>query len=182
LRRHQTRRRTRLTGLSVWGASWEYTESERDRVRKLIDFLEDRRVLFDDFAIEVPEAVFASIVGIREELTKTLQALGEDAAASSVLRRMRGACSLFLSGPGREAGFGYGFWIGLGQLRGYLGSELSNLSGYYEIEIDGPLHKVLTPTIEQDASLEGINPRFQLPRVLQVPPPSDLPFDTSERD
>jgi hypothetical protein len=141
----------------------------------LIVFLEDRRVLFDDFAVEIPEAVFQSILEIRAELTRTLQELPEGASAGPTLRRMRGACSSFLSGPGSEAGFGYGFWLGLGQLRGYIGDDVAALAHGYGIDVHGPLERILAPTLEDDAALRTQTFEFRPPRRLYVEPPEDLP-------
>jgi len=69
-----------LTGFStpVFGISWQPPESDREIVRKLMTFFEDRRALYNPYDIEMPEYVTQSILGIRKELTKTLQTLEDD--------------------------------------------------------------------------------------------------------
>jgi hypothetical protein len=148
-------------------------------MRALFVYLEDRRALFDHFSVEVPEAVFASLLDIREKLTDTIQALPESSPAVDVLKRIRGACSAYLSGPGRQAGFGYGFWIGLGELRGFIGSQLAILAEVYGIQVRGPLAAILPATLEEDKALEAARLEYVPPRELYVPPPTFPTDDTN---
>jgi hypothetical protein len=83
-----------LTGFStpVFGISWNPSESDRDIVRKVITFLEDRRALYNPYNIETPICVDQSILDIRKVLTDTLQKLADDPDISPHLRAMRAAC------------------------------------------------------------------------------------------
>src|SRR6266511_1682407 len=99
LSRFRGRPRPRLTGLSVLvaGASWDWTESERDAVRDLIIFLEDRRSLFGPLMERVdPYYAAHSVDTIRNELTRTLQRLPEEAKSAILIDDMRAACRVFV--------------------------------------------------------------------------------------
>ena len=64
-----------LTGFSTpfFGVSWNPPETDREKARKLIIFLEDRRVLFYPYDMEIPFQVNESILEIRRYLTEVLQ-------------------------------------------------------------------------------------------------------------
>jgi hypothetical protein len=81
----------------VGGLSWTPPPSERDEVRKLIVFLEDRRALFDPYNVEAVVLVEHSVQEIRAELTRVLQMIGETSRAGEPLRTMRAACQRYLS-------------------------------------------------------------------------------------
>lgn len=69
----------RITGFSIpiFGVQWNPPKPERDTVQRLMHFLEDRRVLYVPYYLEVPGQVEHSLIQVREELTKALQDLGE---------------------------------------------------------------------------------------------------------
>lgn len=84
----------RVTGIRtpVFGVSWsDPGPSETEIVRRFLVFLEDRRVLYNPFDMETEAEVGHSIHQIREEGTKTLQALSADAFAVVPLRAIREA-------------------------------------------------------------------------------------------
>lgn len=56
----------RITGFSTpfFGVSWNPPAAERDTVRAILTFLEDRRVLFNPYHIEVEYEVRQSILKI----------------------------------------------------------------------------------------------------------------------
>jgi RHS repeat-associated protein len=64
----------RLTGISTpfGGASWQPAELEIAGVRRVIAFLEDRRVLYDPCEMEVPDHCVRSVIEIRHCLTEEL--------------------------------------------------------------------------------------------------------------
>src|SRR5205823_6228537 len=100
--------RVRLTGLSLpfgLGAQWEFTQPktppekvEQDRAVKLLTYLEDRRVLYGSYALEVPEDVISSVLQIRERLTSELEQLHDDVDTPlyATIAAMRVACRKFL--------------------------------------------------------------------------------------
>ncbi|MGH6983507.1 MAG: DUF6650 family protein [Stellaceae bacterium] len=66
-----------MTGLSIGldgvGVSWNPPTDERDQVRRLFTFLEDRRVLYVAEFLEIPSHVNTSVLEIRKEITARLQ-------------------------------------------------------------------------------------------------------------
>jgi hypothetical protein len=104
-----------------FGAGWEWPDSEREIVRELIVFLEDRRALSAPEALEVEGHVVESVLRIRAELTRTLQRLSGDSGAAVSVRALRDSCHAFLyaiQGRSHFSGFDYRFLVDLGQLRG----------------------------------------------------------------
>lgn len=88
---------SRLTGISspIFGVSWNPAPAEVTIARRVIAFLEDRRVLYADESIEVPSHCASSVIELRRYLTSEIQAL-PDGELSSSLRAMRAACRKFL--------------------------------------------------------------------------------------
>src|SRR3546814_506555 len=121
---------------------------ERDIVRKLLAFLEDRRALYVDYCLEIEDQVAHSVHQIREELTKTLQALSEDSEVVGPVRAMRAACRKFLTEPHPDfrnlVRYGGpsahrmdiegspGFFVALGELRAVFGAQIAALAFAYE--------------------------------------------------
>lgn len=145
----------------VGGVSWTPAPSEREELRKLIVFLEDRRALFDPYNVEATILVRYSVQEIRMELTKVLQALDEDSRAADPLRIMRGACQRYLTRAQNfrdeppwyrdrpPRGFLRGldesedFILALGELRGAVGAELSKIVTQYDVSVHGELAGLL---------------------------------------
>jgi hypothetical protein len=144
----------------VVGVSWTPPPSEREELRKLIVFLEDRRALFDPYNVEATILVEQSVQQIRAELTKVLQTIGEDSRAGESLRTMRSACQRYLT---KAAGFsgqphwhrpprfhsGHGgdedddFILALGELRGVFGACISQIASSHSIKVRGELAALL---------------------------------------
>jgi hypothetical protein len=147
----------KLTSVStpLGGLSWTPPKSEREELRKLVAFLEDRRVLFRELRFEVPDEVIRSILGIRERLTEVIANLPEDSRAAEALRKMRSACRRFLDGPHPDVemiiqyrwgvhGKGDPGWlVALGELRGVFGSQLATLADIYGLDIEDELASIL---------------------------------------
>ena len=144
----------RLTGFSTpfFGVSWEPPKSERDVIRQLVNFLEDRRVLFNPFMLEVEWQVVDSVAEIRGHLTEALDELGENSPGIAPVKAMRAACRRFLDEPhpdlphiGQRWGHpdGNGFFVALGELRATFGTHLAFLAAQYGIDVEGDLASVL---------------------------------------
>lgn len=150
----------------VGGLSWTPLASEREELRKLVVFLEDRRALFDPYNVEAVALVEHSVQEIRSALTKVLQTIGEASRAGEPLRTMRAACQRYLSrasafrnepywyrrpshhsGPGFDEA-GDDFILALGELRGVFGTCLGQISSSYDIEVHGQLSELL-PTLRE---------------------------------
>ncbi|KAA0235937.1 MAG: hypothetical protein EDR02_01930 [Actinobacteria bacterium] len=156
----------RLTGIScpIFGVSWEPPTLDADVARRVIVFLEDRRVLCDPTEVEVEEHCIESVMRIREFLTDQL---AEGRIADELvghLRAMRAACRLFLTkvhatderedGPdlwippvcGQRHRSGLDDWHfnqTLGQLRGTFGIQIAQLAVKYGIDLEDQLASIL---------------------------------------
>jgi len=160
-------RRVNSVTTPVGGLSWTPPSSEREEIRKLVVFLEDRRALFDPYNVEAVALVEHSVQEIRAELTKVLQTVGEASRAGELLRTMRAACQRYLSrasvfrdepywhrrpryhgGPGLDEADD-DFIMALGELRGVFGTCLGQIASSYEIKVHGQLAE-LVPAADQD--------------------------------
>ena len=107
-----------LTGIStpVFGVSWKPPETDRNIVRKLVIFFEDRRALYNPYDVETPHWVIDSVLEIRRKLTETLASIDQDSDIALHLRAMRAACRKFMDEAehkkrGRYPHYGYKFLL-----------------------------------------------------------------------
>jgi hypothetical protein len=145
----------RVTGISTPFGGFQWTDpgpSERDIVRGLILFLEDRRVLYNPMILEVRSQVDPSIHQIRHECTNLLRQLGENAFAAVPIRAIREACRRFHDDANMEFRFfanrgdhelDAGFFAALGAFRATIGQQLALLAAHYDLDIDGDLAAVM---------------------------------------
>ena len=91
----------RITGVPtpIGGIQWEPPEDERKITRAFVTFLEDRRVLFNPFHLEIEHQVIDSLIKIRETATGTLRELPEGSKAVGPIKAIRAACRRFLDEP-----------------------------------------------------------------------------------
>ncbi|HYC61113.1 MAG TPA: DUF6650 family protein [Thermoanaerobaculia bacterium] len=150
---------SRLTGISIpiFGISWTPPASERDAAKRVVTFLEDRRVLYNPSELEVPEHCVMSIVDMRRHLTDDLQKIDADGELAKQLRAMRAACRKFLDTvqvPNEyydivEHGFTRGHfasWVflsALGELRGVFGLHLAQIAAAYGLDVEDDLASIL---------------------------------------
>ena len=61
----------RLNGIStpVFGVSWNPSQTDKDQAKEIINFLEDRRVLYNPSDMEMPDHCVQSVLEIRRFLT-----------------------------------------------------------------------------------------------------------------
>ena len=151
---------SRITGLStpVFGVSWNPPESERKIVRDVIVFLEDRRVLYNPFAIELEHEVTDSALEIREMLTDAIQRLPDNSQALSALRAMRAASRQYLDTTHGSFGYRSGFMVHLGRLRAIFGYHISHLAVNYGIDLEGDLASIVPPEYSEDLTKEDVAP------------------------
>ena len=161
---------SRLTGISipVFGISWTPPASERDAAKRVVTFLEDRRVLYNPSELEVPEHCVMSVVDIRRHLTEELQKIDADGELAKQLRAMRAACRKFLDtvqAPNEhydivEQGFSrghYASWVflsALGELRGVFGLHLAQIAAAYGLDVEDDLASIL-PAQDDDRDDDG---------------------------
>jgi len=130
----------KLTGVStpVGGVSWNADDPERDAVRALIVYLEERTTLYADERPKLSNAL-KSLSDTRTKLTETISAVPEKSPAVKPLRRMRQAITNFLQNA-HEAGADAddpdleSHAEELAELRGALGSNLADIVQIYKFE------------------------------------------------
>jgi hypothetical protein len=150
----------RLTGFSTpfFGASWTPPTVDVDVARKVITFIEDRRVLFSTYTNEVPEQCVASVIEIRKFLTDEIGAGGIADRLEGPLRAMRGYCRSFLDAVGateatvrkdardrhlfdrprwgmRDAQFA----LALGELRAGVGLQVGLIAATFRLDVEDDL-------------------------------------------
>lgn len=152
-----------VTGLSVpiFGIQWNPPEAECAVARRILAFLEDRRVLFIPSEMEVPCHCVKSVLRIREFLTKELENLDADRELTLSLRAMRAACRKFLAtveaDDSRAIRFGghhghYASWIfngSVGELRGVFGVHIARLAASHGLEIEEGLASII-PALDEE--------------------------------
>ena len=150
----------RITGISTpfGGISWDPPDDERRTVRGFVTFLEDRRVLFNPYYLEIEDQVIQSALSIREKATETLSQLTDDSPAIASIKGMRAACRRFLDEPHpnyrhlERARFGHdtGFLVALGELRATVGLHLATLIMAYDLEVEEELASILPMESDND--------------------------------
>ena len=151
---------SRLTGIStpVFGVSWNPPQPDRVVAKRVLTFLEDRRVLYVPTDVEVAEHCVSSVLDIRRFLTQILTE-ESDGDFADHLRAMRAACRKFLGTVGfrddtrefllphhRFYGNGLNDWAlnqALGELRGVFGIHIAQLAVKYGLDVEDQLAAVL---------------------------------------
>jgi hypothetical protein len=154
---------SRVTGISVpiFGVQWNPPEAECAVARRVIAFLEDRRVLYVPSEMEVPHHCVESIIRIREFLTSELGQLDSTSKISLSLRAMRAACRKFLTTVQADDGrriieFGahqghYASWIfngAVGELRGVFGIHVASLAASHGLDVEDDLSSIFPADME----------------------------------
>jgi hypothetical protein len=144
-----------ITGIStpVFGVSWNPPKTEKATAKKVIAFLEDRRVLYNPSEMEMPDHCIRSVIEIRSFLTQEIGDSGNGELRDS-LRAMRSACRKFMDVVGAHpdlARFGghEGHWASwtfngaLGEMRGVFGVHLAKIAVMHGLGIEDSLAVIL---------------------------------------
>jgi hypothetical protein len=162
----------RLTGLTLptvlgtggGGATWEVEAGDKSRARTILQFFEDRRVLYNPYDVELPVACVKSVTEIREYLRRTI-AECQSTELRDPLRAIQAACRQFLAdveeieGIGgtlhiQVAGGGSDSWMfnqAIGSLRARVGTSVAIIAETFDVDIDEHLAKILPPPVDEEA-------------------------------
>ena len=153
----------RLTGISTpfGGASWQPAETEIAATRRVIAFLEDRRVLYEPSEMEVPSHCVHSVIEIRHRLSHELGKLDSTSELAASLRAMRTACRKFLERVGTDGrdgihhanGWGFHSWTfgsALGELRGTFGIHVAKIAAAFKLDVEDRLASILPANADAD--------------------------------
>ena len=158
----------RLTGLSIpiFGISWQPDESDVKIAKRVINFLEDRRVLYSPYDLELPGHCVTSIMEIRRMLTDEIGKLSQKKELYNDLKLLRSGCRKFLDEiqqhnintdqPFQMSSFsGWVFYSALGELRGVFGIYISKIAMSYGIDIAGELSTIV-PIVDDGKDLKHL--------------------------
>jgi hypothetical protein len=162
-RRETKRRLTGLTLPTVLGtgggsAAWTVEPGDRSLARSVLQYLEDRRVLYDLYILEQPPACIKSVQEIRTRMTSFI-ADSESPELRNPLRAIQAACRQFLTEAApaiEEHRWGGGaaeqwvFYQGLGELRAHVGTSIAVIIESFDIDVDENLAKILPPPVDDE--------------------------------
>lgn len=144
-----------ITGISCpfFGVSWNPSETDRHKIRKLLTYLEDRRVLFNPRHLEVPSWVSESIIDIRTKLSDLIAEFDEDSEVVEILRTMRSSCRRYLDRTfkfQRERFMSDILVQNILELRSVFGICIAKLSVMYGINIEEALAEIIPLINDED--------------------------------
>lgn len=140
-------------------ATWVATE--RDIAAEVVKELEDRRALYNDYELELPDYVVRSVMEMRKYFHEKLVGTREEGALSKHLRSMRAACRKFLDTAGDGSGgliiqnsfqggpSSWAFFTALGELRSAIGISLALLMAAYGLSCEAELARILPAAPEE---------------------------------
>jgi hypothetical protein len=155
----------RLTGISVpfGGLQWETVDGDKQIARRVIVFLENRRVLFNAHFVEDERDCVRSALAIREFVTEQLAEARPGATVEGLLRSIRAACRRFVDRAGRD---GVNFHrreggptfvlridamsLALGDLRTTVGFAVAALAERFDLVVEDDLAQILPPPVNED--------------------------------
>jgi hypothetical protein len=156
----------RPTGIGAFGFSlnWEKVPGDVKVARRVVTFLEERRLLFGDNHSEDELPCVRSALEIRRYLYDELAKAKPGKSLEQSMRAMRAAMRAFIDAAGPNAvNFRYhhahmtdSFSLALGELRSLIGLHLAVIVDQYGIDLDDELAQILPPDIAVDRDLSFI--------------------------
>lgn len=146
----------RLTGIScpVFGVSWNPVDTDRSVAKRVITFLEARRVLYTAYEYESICPCITSATEIKNYLTSELQQIDDNSELNSYIRAMRNACNKFLSKCPDKKAFrchacqsgnieNWIFTSAVGELRGTFGIMIGQIAKAYGLDVEDELSQII---------------------------------------
>ena len=136
----------------IFGISWNPSKTEKAIAKSVINFLEDKRVLYNPTELEIPDHCITSVIEIRHFLIEKANDLDTKSELLANIKTMRSACRKFLDLSqtlNRGLGFShnsYDSWIffsALGEMRGTFGLILSQIILSYGLDVEKDLASIL---------------------------------------
>lgn len=142
---------SKISGLStpVGGLEWRPSKSELARAKSTVNFLEDRRVLYNPAELEMPHHCITSVIEIRHFLTQEIDGLSDKSQLKLNLKIMRAACRKFLDSSPQPDDTRYTshsswvFYSNLGELRGVFGLCLREIVLSCELDVEQELASII---------------------------------------
>lgn len=142
---------SKITGLStpIGGLEWQPSKSELATAKSIVNFLEDRRVLYNPAELEMPHHCIASVIEIRHFLTQEIDGLRDRSQLKRNLKIMRAACRKFLDSspePDRTHYVSHSSWVfysNLGELRGVFGACLREIVLSCALDVEQELASII---------------------------------------
>ena len=177
--------RRRLTGLTLpsilgtggGGATWTVEAGDKSRADSILRYLEDRRVLYAPYEVEIPHRCVASVREIRAHLRSVIEQC-QSRELRDPLRAIQASCRQFLTyaeaigdrnGRIDVVGGGSDSWLFnqiLGSLRARVGVSVAVVIETFDVDVDQHLAKLLPPPVDNDNDEPGHHER-------QLSPPGD---------
>ncbi len=151
------------TGVSM---TWNRVAGDEPIARRVIAFLEDRRVLFGARHLEDEWACVHSALEIRRFLTDQIGSVKPGGSLDGSLRAMRAAARQFVdaAGPharnfhslyGGEASTAFG--LALGDLRTLVGQQVAILAAAYQLALEPELASICPPTDSDEGESQDLS-------------------------
>ena len=152
----------KVTGIGVGGFSidWEKVDGDADIARRVVAYLEDRRVLFGERHCEDERFCVRSALEIRRFLTNEIGRSGVGCSLTASLRAMRVACRAFVDAAGPDARNFRDhmphqtdrFSLALGELRSVVGWHVAVLADVYGVDVEAELRAIMPPAADDDGA------------------------------
>jgi hypothetical protein len=155
-------------------ATWSVSEADKTTACSALNFLEDRRVLYDPYEVEIAHRCVSSVREIREHLRHVIGQCQTDALRDP-LRAIQAACRQFLTDvqaterDGRYLDImqdGTPSWLfnqAVGALRGRVGTSVAVIAVTFDVDVDEHLGKILPPVVDDEADDRSLQPPRRQP-------------------